>query len=113
MRLCFLALSLLLVAGCAADVGPDGRAVGGPCRDEFDCAAGSFCRTGPDLPGGTCTTNCRDDDDCAGGSACVEALSGMCLLTCEADEDCEREGYVCREQTRRGASGTTKVCTGG
>lgn len=109
----FLPLSLILLAGCAANVGPDGRAVGGPCIEELDCAAGSFCLRRLDFPDGTCTTNCRGDEDCAGGSSCIEEGAGVCLLPCESDEDCTRDGYVCRDRVRRGTTGSTKVCVGG
>lgn len=108
-----LLLVLTLFAGCAADVGPAGRAVGGPCIEELDCAPGSFCLRGLDAPGGTCTTNCGDDSDCVGGTACIEEGSGVCLLRCTVDEDCTREGYACRDRVRRGVTGSTGVCVGG
>lgn len=106
--------SLLLLSsmGCSQNVGPSGLAIGGPCIDEFDCAAGSFClRVG--FPGGTCSTNCAMQGDCRGGSSCVEEADGVCLLTCTSDEDCGREGYVCRERDRRGEVGRASVCVGG
>lgn len=109
-------LALLLLAaiplGCANNVGPDGRLIGGPCLDELDCVQGAYCLSRTTFPDGTCTTNCASDEDCRGGSACVEIMAGACLLECEVDEDCGREGYVCRALTRRGAAGTSFVCAG-
>jgi hypothetical protein len=106
----FAGLGLL---ACTTNVGPDGRAIGGPCVDELDCAAGSYCLLGIEYPGGHCTTNCRQDADCRGGALCVEEEAGVCLLPCTVDEDCAREGYVCRERVQRGAVGTVGVCLGG
>jgi len=103
---------LFSLAGCSQNVGPTGLAVGGPCFDDFDCASGSFClHVG--FPGGTCTTNCRTQSDCRGASTCVEEESGVCLLSCAIDEDCGREGYVCRDRDRRGEVGRAPVCVGG
>ncbi|HEY8430485.1 MAG TPA: hypothetical protein VIL20_19025 [Sandaracinaceae bacterium] len=112
MNRSWLLASFLSLAGCSQNVGPTGLVIGGPCFDDFDCASGSFClRAG--FPGGTCTTNCRTQADCRGGSTCVEHESGVCLLSCESDEDCGREGYVCRERERRGEVGRASVCVGG
>lgn len=104
-------VGLLLVAlfcGCSSNVGPGGPVIGGPCADDFDCAAGSFCLT--TFRGGTCTTNCMTAEHCRGGSTCVEVGAGVCLLTCEVDEDCGRAGYVCRERDRRGETERVLVC---
>ena len=112
MRLSCLGL-LLLVSSCASNVGPDGLAVGGPCSDEFDCAAGSYCLRRFDFPNGTCTTNCNDTADCRGGSVCVDLESGVCLLSCRTDADCGRDGYVCREMDEPGTTERAWVCGGG
>lgn len=102
----------LAIAGCSQNVGPNGLAVGGPCIDAFDCASGSYClRIG--FPDGTCTTNCATQADCRSGSSCVEETGGACLLSCTTDDDCGREGYVCRERDRRGEIGRASVCVGG
>jgi hypothetical protein len=103
----------LVGLGCAPDVGPEGRAVGGPCLEELDCEAGSFCLRRVDFPAGTCTTNCGSDADCAGGSVCIEEGAGVCLLPCATDEDCMREDYACGDRVRRGRTGSTGVCVGG
>lgn len=108
-----LSFVILTIVGCAADVGPDGRAVGGPCLDEFDCALGSFCLRNFEFPDGTCTMGCRDDDDCVGGTSCVEEAFGACLLSCTTDMDCGRDGYVCRERGQPGEGGSSRVCVGG
>jgi hypothetical protein len=114
MRRFLIALgSSALLFACSTNVGPDGRVIGGPCLDELDCAAGSYCLTGLDYPDGTCTTNCRQDADCRGGSVCVEEEAGICLLPCTVDEDCARDGYVCRDRVQRGVVGTVRVCVGG
>lgn len=112
MRSLFL-MVFLSFAGCAPHVGPDGAVIGGPCVDDLDCAAGSFCLTARDYPGGTCTTNCDDDGECRGDSACIESRAGVCLLRCDEDLDCGRGGYVCRSRTSRGVAGQSMVCVGG
>jgi hypothetical protein len=114
MRRTLLVLGLLLAAtACAPNVGPDGLLIGGPCEDDTFCVTGAYCLTGRDFPNGTCTTVCDDDGDCRGDSACIERGAGVCLLRCEEDADCGREGYVCRELTQRGETGSTRVCAGG
>ncbi len=112
MRALWLAAALL-AAGCAAHVGPDGLAVGGPCIDEFDCVTGSYCLRRADFPNGTCTTNCRGDGDCRGDTRCVELESGVCLLPCSVDADCVRDGYACRMLESRETADRVSVCTGG
>lgn len=103
---------LFALTGCATNVGPTGLAVGGPCVDDLDCAAGSYCLRSLEFPSGTCTTNCRDDGDCRSGSRCVEVEAGVCLLSCVEDEDCGREGYSCRPRAQAGAIDTSNVCIG-
>ena len=111
----FVLSSLLAVAllGCSSNVGPDGLLIGAPCNDEFDCVTGAFCLRRSTFPDGMCTTVCGDDADCRGASACVDVEAGACLLTCERDEDCGREGYVCRAESRLGAVGEVMACVGG
>lgn len=88
-------------------MGPFGRRVGGPCRDLFDCGAGSFCATGD--PGGQCVIRCRSLGACPGASACIGEFAGLCQLRCDADLDC-RDGYDC--QARADLSGEqVPVCT--
>ncbi|MFK7985556.1 MAG: hypothetical protein AB8I08_05955 [Sandaracinaceae bacterium] len=107
-----LPLAFLLLVGCVNNVGPDGRVIGAPCNDELDCLAGSFCIRRGSFPDGMCSTVCDDDTDCRGSTVCVEIMSGACVLDCETDEDCTREGYVCRPQTRRGVVGEVMGCIG-
>ena len=113
MRSAIAIFALLLGSACSSNVGPDGLAVGGPCIDEFDCVAGSYCLRRASFPNGTCTTNCTEPADCRSGSTCVELESGVCLLECETDEDCGRAGYACRPQVLRGAAGEALACIGG
>lgn len=103
------ALALVLVA-CTSHVGPTGPVIGGPCVDDLDCAAGSFCYE--PFEGGTCTTACDRDVPCRGSSACVELGAGLCLLSCDADEDCGRDGYTCEERNASGATELVRVCVG-
>ena len=103
-------VAALLASGCANNVGPDGAFIGGPCNDEFDCVTGTYCLRLGSFPGGLCTRNCDGDGDCRGASACIEIDSGACLLTCETDAECGREGYACMPQTRRGADGDVLAC---
>ena len=107
-----VALAPLLAAGCASRVGPDGLAVGGPCVDEFDCVTGSFCLGGSRFPAGTCSTICRSTGECRADSVCVDLESGVCLLPCAVDADCERSGYVCHEEALRDGTGRASVCVG-
>ena len=109
-RHCLLALVL---GACANHVGPTGLAVGGPCVDTFDCVAGSYCLLGPEFPNGTCTTNCAAASDCRSPSVCIELRAGSCLLPCETDEDCVREGYGCRPRARAGTAEDALICIGG
>jgi hypothetical protein len=107
-----LALSLLLFTACSSNVGPNGLVIGGACRDDFDCAAGSFCLRGISYPQGTCTITCREDADCRGDSRCVEEGAGVCLLACDVSEDCGRESYTCAERDRAGEAARVMVCVG-
>jgi hypothetical protein len=109
LGLLVLVFGTLLAAGCDGGVGNDGYVVGGPCRDDLDCARGSFCARGGDFPGGTCAVPCRDDFDCPGGTACISKEGGICLLLCHFDTDCRRE-YRCKDESRRGHSGSATVC---
>jgi len=108
-----LVLLALGAVGCAANVGPDGRAIGGPCEDMFYCVAGSFCLDGPEFPGGSCSRTCRQHADCRGDTLCVDIRAGACLLPCQTDEDCPREGYSCREMPALGEPEPVSVCIGG
>lgn len=98
--------------GCAPNVGPEGLLIGGPCFDDTFCVTGAYCLDDPDFPEGTCTTVCADDGDCRGSAVCVERGAGLCLLPCEVDADCGRDGYRCNDEVRRGAAGTVLACSG-
>jgi hypothetical protein len=107
-------VSLLLFVGLAVgsacggeSVGHEGDVVGGPCRDNADCA--DQCLRGDDFPDGTCSVPCRDDFDCPSGTACIDTEGGVCLLLCNFDSDCRR-GYDCDDESRRGHPGDATVC---
>ena len=96
-----------LVLGCG--VGNDGDVVGGPCRDDTDCASGSFCLAEKDFPGGTCTVRCGSHDDCPSDTRCVEEDNGVCLLECYEPEEC-RGGYTCKGKKNQSGGGESLVC---
>jgi hypothetical protein len=98
---------ILLLGACGSGVGNEGDLVGGPCRDDRECAR--TCVTGGDFPDGTCTVACNDDFDCPSGTACIDKEGGICLLLCNFDSDCRR-GYECEDESRRGHSGKATVC---
>lgn len=102
-----LAMTLLLLGACHADVGPDGPLVGGSCRDSADCV--ERCVDGGKFPDGTCTVDCRDDRDCPRGTACIDEKGGVCLLECGHDDEC-RGRYECKNEDREGAGGKIHVC---
>jgi hypothetical protein len=102
-------LGAALTIGCYGDVGNDGYYVGGACRDDLDCSRDSRCVRGSRFPDGTCTVSCRDDFDCPRGTACIDREGGICLLLCDRDRDC-RHRYDCKSQSRRGHSGSERVC---
>ncbi len=97
------------LGGCAVDT----RAVGAPCMEELDCAAGSICVRGSRFPDGVCTVICDDEFACRAGGSCVDLNGGVCLLPCDSDADCDRPGYTCQEVSARRESGTLPVCVGG
>ena len=74
--------------------------VGIACTAEADCSGG-WCMANSALtqfPGGYCTGNCLADSDCGEGAECAAGFGGpgTCYRTCEADAECDREGYRCR-----------------
>ncbi len=77
----------------------------GSCKasSASQCALDSDCTNGGEAcVSGTCTAaagQCKFDVDCNAASECV---SGKCLLSCTADNDC-RDGFACDT--------TTAVCT--
>lgn len=100
---------LFLMASCGDGVGPGGEVVGGACRLATECAAGSYCETSGDFPGGTCTVRCRSEAECPGGTACVSKAGGICLLACQYPQDC-RPGYTCKGESRESGGGDALVC---
>ena len=94
--------ALMLVGGSLAACGDDeadifSEDVGGPCRDNGECASGSYCEDGSDFPDGMCTRLCVVLEDCPVGSVCASKEGGLCMVECNADADC-RGGYKCKDQ---------------
>lgn len=97
---------LLLATGCGD---PDERRVGGECSAHSDCE--ERCVRGSDFPDGMCTLSCDDYRDCPGGTSCISKKDGVCAMECERDRDCPG-GYECESTSRRGESGSQRVCLG-
>jgi len=88
---------LALTLTACGPVGPGSRVVGGPCRDDVDCARGGVCLTGRDYPDGMCALQCRDSRDCPRSAECADRSGGVCLQLCDVDADC-RGGYACKNK---------------
>ena len=106
---------------------------GAPCTSNADCEAilgpGGECFTNVldlyDAPGGYCSIKCTlpadnetkyspDDAACSmdGGITCF-GLNGFfeaCAPECQSEEDCQREGYVCRLMPQIAMEGEPKFC---
>ncbi|MGM0555030.1 MAG: hypothetical protein ACQEVA_01500 [Myxococcota bacterium] len=109
LLIALLCFSLLPLLGCTD--GSLGERVGNSCRDDVDCARGSFCLTGGDYPDGMCTTRCDFDRDCPSFARCVEDNGGICLLECDVDRDCPAR-YECKSLEREDGPGNVDVCRG-
>ena len=91
-----VAVSLLLGAGCAPQVGD-------PCSTAIDCSAQAQRECDLTQPGGYCTLRGCDPDGCPDGALCVQwrpqpprSAENWCMQRCEADSDCRTdEGYRC------------------
>lgn len=99
------ALLALLLPLAACDTS---NFVGASCANDLDCAEFMTCLTGPDYPGGMCTTACETTPECPTGSWCSKD-DGVCLPECEADDDC-RPGYVCDALAVDGDPDPRSVC---
>lgn len=78
--------------------------VGRPCSENADCGEGRCAVASPlgaPLPGNYCTARCLTDADCGEGGGCLVFAgsnnAGHCYSRCRHDDDCQREGYGCRE----------------
>ncbi|WP_052547437.1 hypothetical protein [Enhygromyxa salina] len=105
---------------------------GAPCMQKSDCepmlGADAQCVSNIlgvyNLPGGFCTKYCElpdtmttfihDAADCdpAGGVTCVGAkdLFTACIIPCENDSQCGREGYGCRTMPTLASEGDPTFC---
>src|SRR5260221_14659591 len=82
-----LAIFVLMLAGCPADVaGPSSLAVGAKCTSDRDCA--NICTFDPDFGNGMCTRVCTNDKDCPSGAVCITDYGGICAAPCAAAADC-------------------------
>jgi hypothetical protein len=102
-------LLALALFGCGDDDYGPYNYLGGPCRNEFDCAPGVRCQGGGDFPDGTCALPCRDYRDCPQGTACADVHGGLCLVRCANELQC-RPGYRCRDRNDRNSDTSSLVC---
>jgi hypothetical protein len=112
IRIVLVALAVGFACG-HHEVGPNSSVVGGRCAQDSDCA--HRCATGDKFPGGFCTMSCLGDADCPHGALCVDRNNGICLVACNASQDCTAFGptYKCDDHDRKGAPGKALVCIGG
>ena len=108
-----LALATLVLA--AAACGDEKAATGDACAATSDCAD-NRCIQGGSFPDGVCTPSCDENADCPTGFSCISRSSGMCLLDCTGDAQCEGErgaGWQCRAESLQGdGGGNVDVCIG-
>ncbi len=103
---------------------------GAPCETAADCEAllgtGAVCYPNIlgmyETPGGYCSLECELPDDqslyeldnasCGVGNHClgVNGIFTACAPECTSDEDCWRDGYVCRVLPAIGAENDPKFC---
>lgn len=81
---------------CLPGAGGEGnQGLGESCNAAADCAeVASVCVA--DFPGGYCaTTDCLR---CPDNGVCVKTPEGeACMLACDPDRGCTRDGYVCKD----------------
>ena len=73
-------------ASCPAQSRPASADLGNACPPA-GCAAGEICGSGPEFPGGACTSACNpaDQSTCPSGSSCVSTSTGsFCFASCSA-----------------------------
>ena len=85
--LTLLLAGLLLLAGCAKEIGDD-------CSSALDCESGQICDRS--LPGGYCTVAPCEPDTCPAEAVCVDypPFLSYCMKSCSRDDDC-RSDYIC------------------
>src|SRR5438445_2641795 len=73
-------------ANCPAQDRAASADLGTPCTSAAQCAGpGETCGTGPEFPGGACTSACNPGDPrtCPSGSSCVSTSTGsFCFAQC-------------------------------
>lgn len=113
MRIAFVSLLWVMASCGTADVGVEGKVVGGSCTSSGGasgtCADGSKCVVDSDFPGGTCVKDCTSQANCPNGATCIQENGGICVLTCADAGDC-RDGYHCVEKSTLLPAGSAKVC---
>ena len=102
--------ALLVLAGCqSADVS---RTLGARCTTASECD--ERCLP-PDsaFPDGFCTVDCTRSVDCPDDAVCADREGGVCLFTCNFDEDCRflGLGWTCKD-TDTLDGGKENVCRG-
>ncbi len=88
----------------------DDGVVGDECTAAEDCPGGTCLTATPGiiggvgsmpLPGGYCSGRCLDATHCGEGGVCqrfpIVSGPGTCYLGCASDDDCDRDGYRCRD----------------
>lgn len=109
----FALVLVLLLAGCGGD-GDVSRAVGARCDRTSECDDRCL---GPnaEYPDGFCTVDCSSNGDCPGDAACVDREGGVCLFSCNTDDNCRFLGaaWTCHDDPLKSdTSKTVKVCRG-
>lgn len=113
MRRIAIAGALLAAALGACDGSDVSREVGARCDDGSECD-GRCLGPSDDYPGGFCSLVCDSRADCPGDTTCADRDGGVCLFTCNEDDDCKFLGgsWDCRDVDLRGGGIKVKVCRG-
>ncbi len=111
MRSAIIAVVGVWLAACQAqDVS---RRVGARCDQSLECDQRCL-RDDTGYPGGFCTIACEARSDCPGDTTCADREGGVCLFTCDVDDDCNflGDGWRCASVDLRGGGIQVQVCRG-